>query len=106
MSVNLSERDNVAILTIDRPESLNALSFAILHRIGELLDEVARSRARALIGWLAMETGAATLTAVADRFGREASGMSRQVVALRDEANADPKIAKDLQAHLNAITHA
>ena len=49
MSVNLSERDNVAILTIDRPESLNALSFAILHRIGELLDEVARSRARALI---------------------------------------------------------
>jgi enoyl-CoA hydratase len=49
MSVHLSERDDTAILTIDRADALNALSFAILHRIGELLDEAARSRARALI---------------------------------------------------------
>jgi len=59
-----------------------------------------------LIGWLAMDTGTATLTAVADRFGREPSGLSRQVIALRSEANAIPKIAGDLQTHFNAITHA
>jgi REP element-mobilizing transposase RayT len=64
------------------------------------------ARARALIGWLAMETGAATLTAVAGRFGREPSGLSRQVVALGKEANAHPKIARDLRAHLNTVTHA
>jgi len=64
------------------------------------------ARARALIGWLAMETGAATLTGVAQRFGREASGLSRQVIALGREARSDPEVASDLQAHLNTITQA
>jgi chromosomal replication initiation ATPase DnaA len=64
------------------------------------------ARARALIGWLAMEAGTATLTAVAARFGREPSGLSRQVVALAKGANTDPDAARDLQRHLNAITHA
>src|SRR5688572_6598231 len=50
MSPRLAYRDDVAILSLDRPEALNALSFAILDRIGALLDEVAQSKARALIG--------------------------------------------------------
>jgi enoyl-CoA hydratase len=49
MSPRLAYRDEVAILTLDRPEALNALSFAILERIGALLDEIAASKARALI---------------------------------------------------------
>jgi enoyl-CoA hydratase len=49
MSVKLTHRDGCAILTLNRPEALNALSFAILKQIGEVFDEVAASKARALI---------------------------------------------------------
>ncbi len=49
MSVKLSRRDEAAILTLDRPEALNALSFAIIAEIGAAIDEVAKSDARVLI---------------------------------------------------------
>jgi enoyl-CoA hydratase len=49
MSVELSTRDNCAILLLNRPEALNALSFDIIRRIGVAFDEVAASKARALI---------------------------------------------------------
>ena len=49
MSVELSTRDDCAILVLNRPEALNALSFDIIRRIGAAFDEVAASKARALI---------------------------------------------------------
>jgi enoyl-CoA hydratase len=49
MSPRLAEHEDVAVLTLDRPEALNALSFAVLKRLGELLDEVAGRKVRALI---------------------------------------------------------
>ncbi len=49
MSPRLATHEDVAVLTLDRPEALNALSFAVLQRLGELLDEAAASKARALI---------------------------------------------------------
>ena len=49
MAVELATRDECAVLALNRPEALNALSFAILRRIGEAFDEVVQSRARALI---------------------------------------------------------
>jgi enoyl-CoA hydratase len=49
MAVELATRDECAVLTLNRPEALNALSFAILRRIGAAFDEVAQSKARALI---------------------------------------------------------
>lgn len=49
MAIELATRDECAVLTLNRPEALNALSFAILRRIGEAFDEVVQSRARALI---------------------------------------------------------
>jgi enoyl-CoA hydratase len=49
MSVELTRTEDCAVLTLNRPEALNALSVAILHRLGEAFDEVARSKARALI---------------------------------------------------------
>jgi enoyl-CoA hydratase len=49
MPLNLERRDEVAVLTIDRQEALNALSFALLGEIGEAFDRVAGSDARALI---------------------------------------------------------
>lgn len=49
MVVRLERREACAILTLDRPEALNALSFDILRELGARFDEVAASDARALI---------------------------------------------------------
>lgn len=49
MSVQLSRRDHAAILTLNRPEALNALSFEIIRELARRLDEVADSDARVLI---------------------------------------------------------
>jgi len=49
MPVHLTRRDEIALVTLDRQEALNALSFAMLREIGEAFDSVAQSDARALI---------------------------------------------------------
>jgi enoyl-CoA hydratase len=45
----ISFRDDVALITLNRPEALNALSFTILGELETLFDRVARSTARALL---------------------------------------------------------
>jgi enoyl-CoA hydratase len=49
MPVVLEQRDEFAVLTLDRQEALNALSFAILEEIGGAFDSVATMDVRALI---------------------------------------------------------
>jgi len=49
MTVHLARREAVAILTLNRPQVLNALSFAMLREVAEAIEQVARSDARALI---------------------------------------------------------
>ena len=49
MSIELTRRDEFAVITINRPQALNALSFAIIGSLGAVLDKVATSDARALI---------------------------------------------------------
>ena len=49
MTVSVTRRDRLAIVQLDRPEALNALSFAILDELASAFDEVARSDARALV---------------------------------------------------------
>jgi enoyl-CoA hydratase len=49
MPVELARREEIALFTLNRPEALNALSFAILREIGAAFDEVAASDARALV---------------------------------------------------------
>ncbi len=49
MSPRLERHGDCALLTLDRPEALNALSFGIIAAIGGLLDEVAASDARVLL---------------------------------------------------------
>jgi len=49
MSVELTKLDNLALLRLNRPESLNALSFAILHEISSALVEVSSWQIRGLI---------------------------------------------------------
>lgn len=49
MSVELSRVDEFALITLNRPEALNALSFQIVRDIGAAIDEAAATDARALL---------------------------------------------------------
>ena len=49
MAIHLSHIDEVALITLDRPEALNALSFAQLQDLNCVLDSLANGDARALL---------------------------------------------------------
>ncbi|HJV87554.1 MAG TPA: enoyl-CoA hydratase-related protein [Noviherbaspirillum sp.] len=49
MPITLSFRDEFAVMTIDRQEALNALSFSLIGDIDKIFDEVEESDARALL---------------------------------------------------------
>lgn len=49
MSIDLQRVDEFAVLTLNRPERLNALSFGAVRDLDRALDEIERSDARALI---------------------------------------------------------
>jgi enoyl-CoA hydratase len=48
MAVELTRVEEFALITLNRPEALNALSFAIIRELGEAIDAVATTDARAL----------------------------------------------------------
>jgi enoyl-CoA hydratase len=47
--IELTHHEELAVLTLNRPEALNALSFQIIDQIGEAIQAAGRSQARALI---------------------------------------------------------
>lgn len=49
MSIDLTRIDELALITLNRPQVHNALSYALLRELGEILDAVEKSDARALI---------------------------------------------------------
>src|SRR5260370_10828776 len=49
MAIHLSHHDEIALITLDRPEAMNALSFGQLHDLNRILDSIADSPARALL---------------------------------------------------------
>lgn len=49
MAIELKRVDEFALITLNRPDALNALSFALIRDLGARIDEVAQSDARALI---------------------------------------------------------
>jgi len=49
MTIRLTRIDELALITLDRPQALNALSFALMEDLRRVLDEVAASDARALL---------------------------------------------------------
>lgn len=49
MSVDYARHEEFAVITLNRPEALNALSFEIVAAIGEAIDRAAASDARALL---------------------------------------------------------
>jgi len=49
MAIHLSRIDELALITLDRPEALNALSFALLDDLSRQLDSIASNDTRALL---------------------------------------------------------
>ena len=49
MTIELKHVEEFALITINRPEALNALSFALIEDLGRAIDQVAASDARALL---------------------------------------------------------
>ena len=49
MAVTLTRRDEFAVVTLDRSEALNALNFAVLEELGDVLTRAERTDARALL---------------------------------------------------------
>jgi len=49
MAIHMIRIDELALITLDRPEALNALSFGQLHDLNRMLDSIAGSDARALL---------------------------------------------------------
>jgi enoyl-CoA hydratase len=49
MTVHLTRIDEFALVTLDRPQALNALSFALLRELAAAFDEIAAGDARALL---------------------------------------------------------
>ena len=49
MAIHMSRIDELALITLDRPEALNALSFGQLHDLSRMLDSIADSDTRALL---------------------------------------------------------
>lgn len=64
------------------------------------------ARARAVVGWLALKSGAATLTEVANHFNRDVSTLSHAIAALERRSRNSESFANALDQQLNAICQA
>ena len=71
MAIELKRVEEFALLTLNRPEALNALSFALIEELGRAVDEVAKTDARALL-----ITGAGTRAFCAGADIKELTGRS------------------------------
>ena len=49
MTIELTRVEEFALITLNRPDALNALSFALIRDLGRVLEQVAESGARALL---------------------------------------------------------
>jgi enoyl-CoA hydratase len=49
MAIELTQREEFALITLNRPDALNALSFALIAELGRAFDQVATGDARVLI---------------------------------------------------------
>ena len=81
MSIELSRMDEFALIRLNRPDALNALSFALIADLARAFDEVAQGDARALI-----VTGAGAKAFCAGADIRELTG--RPLVAQKRGAEA------------------
>ena len=64
------------------------------------------ARARAVVAWLALKSGAATLTDVANLFNRDVPTLSHAVTALEQRSRNSESFANALNQHRYAICQA
>ena len=79
MAIELSRVEEFALIALNRPDALNALSFSLIGDLGRALDEVAAGDARALL-----ITGAGTKAFCAGADIKELTG--RSLVAQKEGA--------------------
>ncbi|MBV9200659.1 MAG: enoyl-CoA hydratase/isomerase family protein [Alphaproteobacteria bacterium] len=91
MALHLTRIDDLAVVTLDRPEVLNALNFELLRDLGAALDQAAGGDARAL---LVMGAGARAFCAGAD----VKELMGRSLRAQRDGAALGQAVFAKLDA--------
>jgi hypothetical protein len=96
-----------------RPPQLERVIEAVCEGLQVRQQDLARvgrdrqaARARAIIGWLTLRTGAGTLTEVGKRFGRDISTMSRQVAEIEKQAAGATAQGRALRKLCTAITQA
>ena len=91
MAIHLSHIDEVALVTLDRPEALNALSFAQLQDLNRILNSLATGTARALLvtgaGDRAFSAGAAIKELMGRNLVEQRAGaaLGQRVLAKLDE---------------------
>ncbi|HYC45029.1 MAG TPA: enoyl-CoA hydratase/isomerase family protein [Burkholderiales bacterium] len=81
MTIELTRIDEFALITLNRPEALNALSFGLIDELGRAFDEAAATDARALL-----ITGAGTKAFCAGADIKELMGRSLQDQKRRTES--------------------
>lgn len=91
MTIALTAVEEVAVVTIDRQDALNALSFALIRELGQVFEAVAGSAARCLI-----VTGAGTKAFCAGADIKELTG--RSVMANRAGAELGQSVFAKLDA--------
>jgi REP element-mobilizing transposase RayT len=64
------------------------------------------AEARTLLAWLALKTHAASLTTLAQTFGRDISTLSHALSRIEERSRKSPAFAKSLRRHLYAISQA
>jgi enoyl-CoA hydratase len=77
MAIRLTRIDELALVTLDRPEVLNALNFDLLRDLGAALDQVASSDARALLVTGAGDRAFCAGADVKELIGRSLEGTRR-----------------------------
>ena len=70
------------------------------------LSERGKARAHAILGWLALKSGAATLSAVANLFNRDVSTLSHAIAALEQRSRNSEIFANALDQQLYTIYQA
>ncbi len=93
-----------------RPPELETIVRHVRARYGTREEELASpsrvrrlAKARGVVGWLAMRTGAASLTEIARRFHRDVATLSQSVCRLDLVAKQEPAVARELSACMDEI---
>src|SRR6266851_6162660 len=98
MAIHLTRIDELALVTLDRPEVLNALNFELLRDLGAALDQVAGGDARALLVTGAGDTAFCVGADVKELMGRSLTAQREgaafgQAILTKFDALPIPSIA-------------